>query len=89
VIDRLVEEGYVRRVADPGDRRRVLIEKTKKLEEISGRFYGPLAERAVPLVDKSTAAEIEAIIRFLEIGTELVDRRVAELLEELAEESRR
>jgi DNA-binding MarR family transcriptional regulator len=82
VIDRLVEKGYVRRVADPDDRRRVLIEKTEKLGQISGRLYGPLAERARPLVDKFSTAEIEAIIRFLELGTELVEHRVVELLEE-------
>ncbi|HEY2478559.1 MAG TPA: MarR family transcriptional regulator [Solirubrobacterales bacterium] len=82
VIDRLVEKGYVRRVADPDDRRRVLIEQTERLEEVSDRFYGPLAAGALPLVDRFTIAEIEAIIRFLELGTELVERRVAELLEE-------
>jgi DNA-binding MarR family transcriptional regulator len=82
VIDRLVEKGYVRRVADPADRRRVLIEKTEKLEEISGRLYGPLAERAVPLIERFSVAEIETIVRFLEIGTDLVERRVAELVAE-------
>ena len=82
VIDRLVEKGYVRRVADPGDRRRVMIEKTEKLEKISQRLYGPLAERAIPLVDKFSVGELEAIIRFLRAGTELVEKRVAELNEE-------
>jgi DNA-binding MarR family transcriptional regulator len=82
VIDRLVEKGYVRRVADPDDRRRVLIEKTEQLERISDRLYGPLAERAVPLLEKFSVAEIEAVIRFLELGTDLVERRVAELTEE-------
>jgi DNA-binding MarR family transcriptional regulator len=82
VIDRLTEKGYVRRVADPDDRRRVMIEKTEKLDDISGRLYGPLAERAIPLVDKFSVAELEAIIRFLKLGTELVERRVAELNEE-------
>lgn len=83
VIDRLVEKGYVRRIADPDDRRRVLIEQTEYLDEVSQRFYGPLAERSVPLIDdKFTVAELEAIIRFLQMGTELVERRVAELTEE-------
>jgi len=84
VIDRLVEKGYVRRIADSSDRRRVLIEKTAKLEEVSQRFYGPLATGAVPLVDKFSITEIEAIIRFLGLGTELVEGRVAELTEERA-----
>jgi DNA-binding MarR family transcriptional regulator len=82
VIDRLVEKGYVRRVADPADRRRVLIEKTEKLEEVSKRFYGPLAERSLPLIDKFSNAELEAIVRFLKMGTDLVERRVTELIEE-------
>lgn len=84
VIDRLVAKGYVRRVADPGDRRHVLIEQTEKLDEVSTRFYGPLALRSLPLIDQFSVAEIEAIIRFLRMGTDLVESRVAELLEERA-----
>ena len=81
-IDRLVEKGYVRRVPDATDRRRVLIEKTAKLEEVSKRFYGPLAERSLPLIDKFSNAELEAIVRFLKMGTDLVERRVTELIED-------
>ncbi|MBS1677830.1 MAG: MarR family transcriptional regulator [Actinobacteria bacterium] len=87
VIDRLAAKGYVRRVADPDDRRRVLIEKTTKLEAVSERFYGPLAERSLPLIDRFTIAELEAIVRFLEMGTELVESRVAELREERVDHS--
>jgi DNA-binding MarR family transcriptional regulator len=82
VIDRLVEKGYVRRVADPTDRRRVLIEKTEKLDKVSKRFYGPLAERSLPWLDKFSNAELEIIVRFLKLGTDMVERRVAELIEE-------
>ena|ERR1700761_5932360 len=88
VIDRLVEKGYVQRVADLDDRRRVLIEKTAKLDAVSKRFYGPLAERSLPLLDKFSNAELETIVRFLKLGTDLVERRVAELLEERAEKGR-
>jgi DNA-binding MarR family transcriptional regulator len=82
VIDRLVAKGYVRRVADPDDRRRVLIEKTEKLDAVSKRFYGPLAERSVPLLDKFSNAELEVVVRFLRMATDIVERRVAELIEE-------
>ena len=82
VIDRLVEKGYVRRVADPDDRRRVLIEKTEKLDAVSKRFYGPLAERSVPLLDKFSNAELEIVVRFLRMATDIVEQRVAELIEE-------
>ena len=82
VIDRLVVKGYVRRVADPSDRRRVMIEKTEKLEKVARRFYGPLHDRSLPLLDKFSNAELETIVRFLRMGTDLVERRVAELIEE-------
>jgi DNA-binding MarR family transcriptional regulator len=82
VIDRLVEKGYVRRVADPSDRRRVLIEKTEKLDKVSKRFYAPLAERSLPWLDKFSNAELETIVRFLRLGTDMVERRVSELIEE-------
>jgi len=68
--------------ADPSDRRRVLIEKTEKLDEVSKRFYGPLAERSLAWIDKFTNAELEAIVRFLKLGTDMIERRVAELIEE-------
>jgi DNA-binding MarR family transcriptional regulator len=82
VIDRLVDKGYVRRVADPTDRRRVLIEKTEKLDQVAKRFYGPLHDRSLSWIDKFTNAELEAIVRFLKLGTDMVERRVAELIEE-------
>jgi DNA-binding MarR family transcriptional regulator len=85
VIDRLVEKGYVRRVPDPTDRRRVLIEKTEKLDKVSKRLYGPLAERSLAWLDKFSTAELETIARFLRLGTEMVERRVAELIEEREE----
>jgi DNA-binding MarR family transcriptional regulator len=82
VIDRLVDKGYVRRVADPSDRRRVLIEKTEKLDTVAKRFYGPLHDRSLGWIDKFSNAELEAIVRFLKLGTEMVEKRVAELIEE-------
>ena len=34
VIDRLVAKGYLRRVADPADRRRVMVELTERAQEL-------------------------------------------------------
>ena len=61
VIDRLVEKGYVRRVADPADRRRVMVEITELMEERAGRFYAPLAEASFPALSRYSIAELEAI----------------------------
>ncbi len=42
-LDRLERAGYVRRVRDDDDRRRVLVEITDRLEELTWELYGPLA----------------------------------------------
>jgi DNA-binding MarR family transcriptional regulator len=83
VIDRLVEKGYARRVADPADRRRVMVEITELMEERAGHFYGPLAEASSPMLSRYSVAELEAVIRFLRAGTEMVERRSGEIRAEL------
>src|SRR6266536_3895755 len=40
LVDRLERAGYARRVADPDDRRRVLIEVTPIVGELSQQIYG-------------------------------------------------
>jgi DNA-binding MarR family transcriptional regulator len=42
-LDRLERAGYVRRVRDERDRRRVLVEITDRTQELTGELYGPLA----------------------------------------------
>jgi DNA-binding MarR family transcriptional regulator len=42
-LDRLERAGYVRRVRDESDRRRVLVEITDRMQELTGELYGPLA----------------------------------------------
>jgi DNA-binding MarR family transcriptional regulator len=42
-LDRLERAGYVRRVRDENDRRRVLVEITDRMQELTTQLYGPLA----------------------------------------------
>jgi DNA-binding MarR family transcriptional regulator len=42
-LDRLERAGYVRRVRDENDRRRVLVEITDRMQDLTGQLYGPLA----------------------------------------------
>jgi DNA-binding MarR family transcriptional regulator len=86
VIDRLVAKGYLRRVPDPGDRRRVMVEITEQLEERAGRYYGPLAELAFPFLSRYTVTELETISGYLRAATEIVEKRAAEVREEVAAE---
>jgi DNA-binding MarR family transcriptional regulator len=83
VIDRLVAKGYLRRVADPGDRRRVMVEMTEELEQLAGRYYGPLAEQSFPFLSRYTNSELELIADFLRAGTEIVEQRAREIRAEL------
>src|SRR5436305_4719637 len=48
VIDRLERLGYARRVPDPSDRRRVMVEPTDKARELGWELFGPMAEEVVP-----------------------------------------
>jgi DNA-binding MarR family transcriptional regulator len=83
VIDRLVAKDYVRRVPDPADRRRVMVEITELLEERAGRFYGPLAAASFPMLSRYSVAELETVTRFLRAGTAMVEGRADEIRAEL------
>jgi DNA-binding MarR family transcriptional regulator len=83
VIDRLVAKDYLRRVPDPNDRRRVMVEVTAKLEERAGRYYGPLAEAAFPFLSRYSSADLQTIADFLRASTEIVEKRAREVRAEL------
>jgi DNA-binding MarR family transcriptional regulator len=83
VVDRLEEKGYVRRVADPEDRRRVLLELTELMERRAWELWGPLARRGVPRLERLTAGELELLIRYMRFGAELNETRAAEIRAEL------
>jgi DNA-binding MarR family transcriptional regulator len=83
VIDRLEAKGFVRRVADPEDRRKVLLEVTDEMEHRALELWGPLAHRAIPHLGKLSVGEIELLIRYMRFATELNETRAAEIREEL------
>lgn len=74
VIDRLEQAGYVRRVADPRDRRRVLVEPTDKSREMSSELFGPLGELARPLLERYSDQQLEMLIEFNRLGLEVQER---------------
>jgi DNA-binding MarR family transcriptional regulator len=84
VIDRLEAKGYVRRVADPEDRRRVLLELTEEMEKRAAEIWGPLGERGVPHLERLSTSEIELLIRYMRFATELNETRAAEIRAELS-----
>ena len=74
VIDRLEAKGYVRRVRDEQDRRRVLVEQTPLVRERVQQIWGPLGEEGAALVERFSEDEFRAVIAYFEISRELNER---------------
>ena len=79
VLDRLEAKGYVRRLSDPGDRRRILVEITDKQRDEGMRLYGPLGEMAADWIDQRSEAELRLLIEFNQVSREINERRAAEI----------
>lgn len=75
VIDRLEGSGYVQRVADPGDRRRVLVDVTDKTRKLTWELMGkPLSEAARPVLERYSDEQLELLIEFTRSGREFQER---------------
>jgi DNA-binding MarR family transcriptional regulator len=80
VIDRLERAGFARRVADPGDRRRVKVEVTPEFYARAGQIWGPLkADWEAELAGRFSAAELTRITEFLRLTSEVGQRHIERL----------
>jgi DNA-binding MarR family transcriptional regulator len=80
VVDRLEEAGFVRRVRDTEDRRRVLIEQTLESTRTAMRYYQPFMSATFESMTKYSAEELEVVRDFM--------RGAAAISEEYAKELR-
>lgn len=80
VLDRMERAGYVRRVRDTVDRRRVLIELTPKAHREVARYYRPLGEATERLLSRYKTAQIELILDFTRRGREMLAEHAARVL---------
>jgi len=86
VIDRLERAGYARRVPDPSDRRRVLVEPTEKAYEASMELMvAPMGELTKPMAGQYTDEQLRLIIEFTRQGREIQERHAEWLRERLRE----
>src|SRR5688500_10700373 len=83
-LDRLERAGYVRRVRDEQDRRRVLVEVTDKMLERAAQVYGPLAARSEELLGDLSDEQLRAMISVLERGATMQREHAAALRERVS-----
>ncbi len=80
VIDRLERAGYVRRAADPGDRRKVKVEVTSDFYELADEVWSPLKrDWDEVLARRFTARQLDDVITFLRATNDLARRHVERL----------
>jgi DNA-binding MarR family transcriptional regulator len=84
VLDRLEGGGWVRRTADPNDRRRVIVElcppapdgpNPERYEEMAEAF-APLQRDIEGIVDELTDEQLETIVEYLRASGDAVERSI-------------
>ena len=80
VIDRLERAGYARRVGDPNDRRRVLVELTPLMRERAAVIWGPF-QMFREVLSKYTVEQLELLRDFHRMGREYNETRAKEVRE--------
>ncbi|HUA03601.1 MAG TPA: MarR family transcriptional regulator [Solirubrobacteraceae bacterium] len=90
VIDRLERAGIARRVPDPSDRRRVLVEPTEKAREFANELMvEPMREMYIPMAERYSDDDLRLILDFTRQGRELQERHADWLRERLKAQSER
>ncbi|WP_170318277.1 MarR family transcriptional regulator [Paenibacillus thalictri] len=76
LIDRLENNGYVRRQNDPNDRRKVIIVPLYEQKEEVSSTYLPLHTAMVKLASSYTDEELELISTFLGKASEVLEEQI-------------
>lgn len=80
LIDRLERRGFVRRKADPSDRRKVMVEMADEAQKVTAEAYLPLGAAGAELLAKYSEAELRVVKDVLIESMALQERMTQELL---------
>lgn len=78
-IDRLERAGFARRMADPSDRRRVLVELVPQALGAAYEFYAEHARHGERLYRRYDEQQLRLLLEFVREGRELNEREAAKL----------
>ena len=76
LLDRLERVGYVRRLRDTVDRRRVLVEMTDEVRDRAWGIWGPIAAESEELLSRYSDAELVFIRDFLRRSQDFLARHL-------------
>ena len=79
VLDRMERGGYANRVADPADRRRVLVVSTAATREVGARLYGEVEVAGSAELEGRSSEELRLIRDYLHRTREVYDSQAAHL----------
>lgn len=79
IVDRMERAGFLRRVRDDADRRKVRIELTEEAVRIGEEFYAPIAERGTQMLMRYTVEELRTVLDVVRNGRELSETFAAEM----------
>ena len=74
LVDRLERKGFVRRVRDTVDRRKILVELTDAAQDQTRLLYGPLVVDGARLLANYTHEQLLVVRDYLEGSRQLTDR---------------
>ena len=78
---RLAARHYVRREADPADRRKVMVVAAEATMTLMAEIYGPIAAKGATMLAGYTEPELQTIARMLREVIDLQERETEALLD--------
>jgi len=80
LIDRLEKRGFVRRTADPSDRRKVLVEAAEATLKLTAEAYLPMRDAGAKALAKYTDAELKVVAAVLDDSLHIQEEMTRALL---------